>query len=130
MSCRAGSCGATSGSSRSSPSVRWRAVIHTLVVPRVEVDHWIDLDAATWQRVGEVTQIVGRPPGGLRPATHGTAIAGFEAPHCHVHVVPLRELADLDFSRVDHDPDPAALDDAAERIRAAVRELGHGADVR
>ena len=100
---------------------------HTLVVPRAEVDHWIDLDPATWQRVGEVTQIIGRAlQAAFAPPRVGTAIAGFEVPHCHVHVVPLRELADLDFARVDPDPDPAALDDAADRIRDALRSLGHG----
>jgi histidine triad (HIT) family protein len=100
---------------------------HTLVVPRDEVDHWIDLDPATWQRVSEVTWIVGRAlQHAFDPPRVGTAIAGFEVPHCHVHVVPLRELADLDFALADTDPDPAALDDAAERIRSALRELGHG----
>ncbi|MFO7778880.1 MAG: HIT family protein [Nitriliruptoraceae bacterium] len=100
---------------------------HTLVVPRVEVDHWIDLDPATWQRVGAVTQTIGRAlQAAFDPPRIGTAIAGFEVPHCHVHVVPLRELADLDFARVDPDPDPAELDEAAERIRSALRELGHG----
>ena len=99
---------------------------HTLVVPRQEVDHWLDLDPATWQRVSEVTRIVGLAiQRAFDPPRVGTAIAGFEVPHCHVHVVPLRELADLDFARADPDPDPAALDEHAERIRAALRELGH-----
>lgn len=100
---------------------------HTLVVPRDEVDHWIDLDPATWQRISEVTRIVGQAlKAAFDPPRIGTAIAGFEVPHCHVHVVPLRELADLDFARADPDPDPAALDEAAERIRTALRDLGHG----
>ncbi len=99
---------------------------HTLVVPRVEVDHWLDLDAATWQRVSEVTRIVGQAiQEAFDPPRVGTAIAGFEVPHCHVHVAALRELADLDFSRIDRDPNPAALDAAAQRLRAALRTLGH-----
>lgn len=103
---------------------------HTLVVPRDEVDHWIDLDPGTWQRVSEVTRTIGQAlQRAFDPPRVGTAIAGFEVPHCHVHVVPLRELADLDFARVDPDPDPATLDDAAERIRAALRELGYSDQV-
>ena len=99
---------------------------HSLVVPRVEVDHWLDLDAATWQRVSEVTRIVGQAiQEAFDPPRVGTAIAGFEVPHCHVHVAALRELADLDFTRADTDPDPAELDDAAQRLRAALRSLGH-----
>jgi len=99
---------------------------HTLVVPRTEVDHWLDLDDATWQRVSEVTRIVGQAiQEAFDPPRVGTAIAGFEVPHCHVHVAALRELADLDFTRVDPDPDPAELDAAAEQLRAALRRLGH-----
>jgi len=103
---------------------------HTLVVPRVEVDHWLDLDPATWLRVSEVTRIVGQAiQRAFAPPRVGTAIAGFEVPHCHVHVAALRELADLDFARADTDPDPRDLDDAAERLRAALRELGHAEHV-
>ncbi len=99
---------------------------HTLVVPRVEVDHWLDLDVATWQRVSEVTRFVGQAiQDAFEPPRVGTAIAGFEVPHCHVHVAALRELADLDFARADDDPDPAALEDAAQRLRASLRARGH-----
>jgi diadenosine tetraphosphate (Ap4A) HIT family hydrolase len=53
-------------------------------------------------------------------------IAGLEVPHCHLHLVPIDVEAELSFSRADHDPDPAALDDAADRLRVALRDLGHG----
>jgi len=54
----------------------------------------------------------------------GLVIAGFEVPHLHVHVFPAWDLTDFEFGRVDQHPDPAAMDDAAERIRAALAELG------
>jgi hypothetical protein len=38
-------------------------------------------------------------------------------------------MADLDFARADHNPKPSDLDEAAERLRAALRELGHLAEV-
>ena len=53
-------------------------------------------------------------------------IAGYEIPHLHVHVWPSTSLADFDLARVDNAPDPADLDDAAARLRAALRDLGHG----
>jgi hypothetical protein len=43
-----------------------------------------------------------------------------------VHLVPIDTEAELSFSRADHDPDPAALDAAADALRAALRDLGHG----
>ena len=103
---------------------------HVLVVPRVEVDHWLDLDAMTWQHVSEVTRIVGQGvQRAFDPPRVGTIIAGFEVPHVHVHVLPSTDITDFDFARAEASPDPAALDAAADSIRAALRDLGHGAQV-
>lgn len=99
---------------------------HTLVVPRVEVDHWLDLDAAAWARVAEVSRVVGL---GIQrafdPPRVGQIIAGFEVPHVHVHVLQTAALSDLSFERADPDPDPAQMDAAAAAIRSALCELGH-----
>ncbi len=99
---------------------------HTLVARRDEVDHRIDLDPATWQRVSEVTHTTGQAlQRAFDPPRVGTAIARFDGPHCRVHVLPLAELADLDSARLDPDPDTAALDAATDRIRAFLPEFGH-----
>lgn len=103
---------------------------HVLVVPVDEVDHWIDLDAATWQHVSEVTRIVGTAiDRAFRPNRVGTVVAGFEVPHVHVHVFPTEEMDDFDFRNAAADPDPDAMDEAATALRAALRDLGHGANV-
>lgn len=98
---------------------------HVLVVPVVEVDHWIDLDEVTWSRVSEVVRVVGiaidRAFGAPRVAQ---MIAGFEVPHVHVHVFPARDIGDVGFAGADPSPDPATMDDAARRIRAALRAAG------
>ncbi len=103
---------------------------HTLVVPRQEVDHWIDLDPALWARCSEVARIVGA---GIQqafdPPRVGQMIAGFEVPHCHIYVLQIGDLGDLSFANAASDPDPAQMDDAAERIRAALSDLGHGEHV-
>jgi histidine triad (HIT) family protein len=100
---------------------------HTLVVPRVEVDHWIDLDPQLWARCSEVARIVGL---GIQrafdPPRVGQMIAGFEVPHTHVHVLQVRDLGDLSFANAAADPDPGEMDDAAERILVALEELGYG----
>lgn len=94
---------------------------HVLVVPRAEVDHWQDLDADLAAHLMGVAQQIGRAVLEAFPAQRvGLMIAGLEVPHTHLHVVPLDTLGDLDFARADPSPDPAALDDAATRIRAAL----------
>ena len=100
---------------------------HLLVVPVTEVDHWIDLPAGTWAHLNEVVRACGQAvQRAFDPVRVGTVIAGFEVPHVHVHVFPAQEMDDFDFRRAASDPDPDAMDDAAERIRRALVELGHG----
>lgn len=99
---------------------------HTLVVPVEQVDRWTDLDPATWSRVTEVSHEVGRALDAAFGRTRvGAIIAGMEVPHCHVHLVPVDDESQLSFAGADPSPDPTVLDDAAARIRAALRDLGH-----
>lgn len=106
-------------------SINPLATGHVLVVPRVEVDHWLDLDADTWRHVGEVSQVVGEAlQRAYQPEKVGLMLAGLEVPHCHVHLVPMNSVTDLDFANAARDPDPALLDGAARTIRAALRDMG------
>src|SRR3546814_16106969 len=58
------------------------------------------------------------------PTRVGLIIAGLEVPHTHLHIIPIDSEADLSFSKADPSPEPAALDDAAERLRQALRAMG------
>jgi len=103
---------------------------HTLVVPRAEIDHWVDADDELLghlhrvsRRVAEAIRTVWRPP------RIALIIAGFEVPHLHVHVYPAWRLEDFDFRGAQRSPDPAALDSHAESLRDALRKGDHGAYV-
>ncbi|MGB1631565.1 MAG: HIT family protein [Acidimicrobiales bacterium] len=92
---------------------------HVLVVPRAEVDQWTDLETDTVAHLMTVAHRVGRAQRNvLSPARIGVMIAGFEVPHVHVHVVPMNDMADLDFRQADPAPDQVEV----ERIHAALRE--------
>lgn len=100
---------------------------HTLVVPRREVDHWLDLDPDVAAHLMATAQAIGKAiQGAFSPSKVGLMIAGLEVPHVHLHVSPIDGVHDLDFSNADPDPDPASLAEAAERIRTALRDLGYG----
>ncbi|GAB2757900.1 hypothetical protein GCM10027072_65100 [Streptomyces bullii] len=103
---------------------------HTLVVPRRELDQWTDADGELLARCMTVAQAIGR---GVKRAWDapraGLVIAGFEVPHLHIHVAPAWGMGDLDFSGTEVEKDEAALDEAAVRLRGALRELGFGAHV-
>jgi len=99
---------------------------HSLVVPRKEVDHWVDLDPSLLCHLAETAQVVGRAQmAGFQPERIGVMLAGLEVPHCHFHVVPIRGLHDLDFGNQDPNPDPNMMDGAAETIRRELHRLGY-----
>ena len=97
---------------------------HALVVPRAEVDHWIDLDPdvnAHLMRVAQ--QIATAQQQAFSPTRIGLMIAGLEVPHTHLHLVPIDGVHDLDFDHA-HETSPEALADAAAKLRAALRAAG------
>jgi histidine triad (HIT) family protein len=98
---------------------------HTLVVPRAEVDHWIDIDTDLLAHLVVTAQSIGKAQmAAFKPARIGLMLAGLEVPHAHFHVVPIRGVHDLDFGNQDPNPDEAMMDEAAEAIRAELRRLG------
>ncbi len=103
---------------------------HTLVVPRAEVDHWVDLNDDLAAHLMVVAKAIGAAQvDAFSPARIGMIIAGMEVPHTHLHVIPIETEADLDFRRADGSAPAEALDDAADRLRTALRARGHGAQV-
>lgn len=105
---------------------------HTLVVPREEVDHWIDLEPAIWTHCATVVHTIGRAiQRAFDPPRVGQMVAGFEVPHVHIHVLQIRDMGDLSFDNAQADPDPTDLDAAAQAIRdalAAINAIGQADD--
>jgi histidine triad (HIT) family protein len=99
---------------------------HTLVVPRIEVDEWTNVDDDLLIHLVVVAKHIGAAQKAAFDAPRaGLIIAGFEVPHLHVHVFPAWSVGDFDFGNADPDPDPAELDAAADTLRQALRETGH-----
>jgi histidine triad (HIT) family protein len=96
---------------------------HTLVVPRAEVDHWLDLEPELLAHLAGVAQVLGRAlQRGFHPAKVGMMLAGLEVPHVHIHLVPITSERDLDFANQDIHPTDEALDAAAETIRRCLAD--------
>lgn len=101
---------------------------HCLVVPRIEVDQWTDLDASVATHLTEVAHAIGNAQKQVFDATRvGLMIAGFEVPHTHVHVIPISSMAQLDFKNANGDPDQTALDEHLVSLRSALTTAGHTA---
>lgn len=103
---------------------------HTLVVPREEVDQWVDADPGLLAHLMQVAQRIGRAQVDAFGAQRaGLMVAGYEIPHLHVHVWPSNSMDDYDMARVDNSPEPKDLEEAARRIRDGLRSAGHSAAV-
>ena len=88
---------------------------HVLVVPRQELDHWIDLEPPLAAHLMTAAQSIGKALDATFKADKvGQMIVGLEVPHVHIHLMPINGLDDMNFANADPDPDPAALDTAAE----------------
>ncbi len=98
---------------------------HALVVPREEVDHWVDLDDDLAAHLFVVARKIGKAQDALwNPLRVGLMIVGEEVPHVHLHVVPIDRVADLDFANAAAGP-PDDFTQVAERLRAGLTDAGH-----
>lgn len=98
---------------------------HTLVVPRAEVDMWTDAEPELVAHLSTVAQRIGQAQvEAFGSARAGLAIAGYEVPHLHLHVWPSNSLEDFDFAKAMDNPDQQKMDEAAEKIRVALRLMG------
>jgi histidine triad (HIT) family protein len=103
---------------------------HTLVVPRAEIDEWVDADPALMAHLMSVAHAVGTAVRAVYdPPRVGLLVAGFEVPHLHVHVFPARDMAAFDFANAARTVDAAEQDGHRDALRAALRDAGHGAHV-
>lgn len=99
---------------------------HVLVVPRKEVDHWEQMDTASFTHLSDVAQKVGRAVKEAFDAPRmGLLIAGLEVPHVHLHVFPAESMDTFDLGNARKDISPEQLDADAEKIRAALRATGY-----
>jgi len=91
---------------------------HVLVIPKKEVDYIFDLNAEEYQDLWLFAQQVAK---GLKQAIPckrvGIAVIGLEVPHAHIHLVPMNEVGDINFTRPKMSPTAEELEAVAEKIR-------------
>lgn len=89
---------------------------HVLVIPKKEEDYIFDL---TPGEVAELFKFAQKVADGIKTAFGskkvGIAVIGLDVPHAHIHLIPLDEEGDLDFSKPKLKlPDPEMTKIAAE----------------
>ena len=96
---------------------------HTLIVPKVEVDHLWELDDDIYAEVMLVTkQVASRIREVLQPVRVGMLLEGFQVPHAHVHAYPLYDAMESTFldyfdrNKRDDFPSSDELDAMAKKL--------------
>ncbi len=91
---------------------------HTLCVPKKEVDKILDLDEDTYTGLMAFSRKVGLAiEAAIDCQRVGITVIGLEVPHVHVHLIPLRSMADATFS-TKASLSSEEFEEIAERIRA------------
>ena len=92
---------------------------HILVVPKVQVSHFDELDDATYNSLFVAVKLVAkRIKTVLGPQRVCVRVEGFDVPHTHVHVYPCNSSQDFygDGDRFHKEPDPDALSEMAKKL--------------
>lgn len=102
---------------------------HVLVVPREPWPKWTEAPSDVATHLMKVARHIGLAQEAVFDVPRsGLVIAGFEVPHTHLHVIPLRTEADVNLARAGS-ATPGELDEAMTLLRERLLANGHGAHV-
>lgn len=91
---------------------------HALVIPVLEVPHWVDLPDDVASHLFAVAHHIGRAQRDAFDCERvGLIIAGYEVPHTHLHVIPTTSMRQLDFSNAAASVSRDELEAAAQAMR-------------
>jgi histidine triad (HIT) family protein len=72
---------------------------HTLVIPKQEVDYIFDLDDDLFAGLNLFAKKVARAiDKSVDCKKVGIAVIGLEVPHAHIHLIPMNDIGDLNFT--------------------------------
>ena len=93
---------------------------HTLVIPKKEVDYIFDLDYNTYIGLFEFSKKVAAALESVIDCERiGVSVIGLEVPHAHVHLIPIDQIGDMNFSNQRVTLSQAEFSGIADKIRAA-----------
>ncbi len=98
---------------------------HLMVIPKMEVNHWDDVPSSIATHLMMVSQKIAKAIKAVIPCKRvGVSIIGLEVPHTHIHLIPIDNMGDLDFSLA-QEVSPERLAATSEMIRNALQARGY-----
>ena len=72
---------------------------HTLVIPKKEVDYIYDLSDELLAEMMIFSKMVAKKIENAIPCNRiGVTVIGLEVPHAHIHLIPINNVSDMNFS--------------------------------
>lgn len=94
---------------------------HVLIIPKREVDYIFDLDDEELAAMQLFAKRIAKAIGKAMPCRKvGQCVIGLEVPHAHIHLVPMRTEADMDFRKPKLNLPPEEMQRIAEAIKASL----------
>lgn len=94
---------------------------HTLVIPKVETDYLFDLED---DLLGDMMVFAKKVALAIDKTMDckrvGMAVLGLEVPHAHIHLVPINDLYDIEFSRPKLKLSKEEFESIARKISSAI----------
>ena len=93
---------------------------HVLVIPKREIDYIFDVDDDSLGAMMVFAKRVARAIQAVVPCQRiGVAVIGLEVPHAHIHLIPVNQVADVNFARAPISCSSSELASLALSISAA-----------
>lgn len=94
---------------------------HVLIVPKIEVDRFFDLDEEILSQWLPFARPIARAIEKVFDCNRcGISVMGLEVPHAHMHLVPINTADDLNFSRPKLKLSVGRMEDIRHQIVAAL----------
>lgn len=94
---------------------------HVLVVPKVEIDYIFDMDDDLLSEMLVFAKKVAKAMDKVLPCQRvGVAVIGLEVPHAHIHLVPINNVSDIDFSKPKLKLSPEVFEELRLKISSAL----------
>lgn len=93
------------------------AIGHTLVIPKKQEDYIFDLDDELHKNLwGFAKKVSKKIEAAIKCERIGIAVIGLEVPHCHIHLIPINGVEDINFSKPKLNMSQKELKEVAEKI--------------
>lgn len=90
---------------------------HVLVVPKIEVDKFFDVPDEYLSEMLVFARPIAHALEAAFPCNRcGMAVVGLEVPHAHMHLVPINDIEDLNFTKGKMKVSAAELEAAQAKI--------------